>query len=1124
LPKLEAIATDAAIDLVIASPSVLEACANHLEAYAALGRASWMLVEDLRDAPAAAACRAISEPQSIAFLQYTSGSTGHPKGVMITNDNIIANAATIESAMQLAPETRFLSWLPLYHDMGLSSGVLQPIFTGYHVVLMSPAAFLRRPLGWLETIDRYAINVSGAPNFAYELCCDRAEASPPAVDLSQWRVAFNGAEPIRPTTAGRFGATFAANGFRPGAMMACYGLAEATLMVSCTPPGAGLHNLQREELGDLGDRANEALVSQAKTLVSCGFPAPGLQVEIYDPATHKIVPPLCIGEVVIAGSNVTPGYWKRPDLNESLFTQSLGEANRPFLRTGDLGFLKDGQLYVAGRIKDLIKIRGRGLAPEDIEDCVIKADAALQPGAAAAVPIDVRGQEGLAIAVEVKRTAMRGLTPAAREAIFAAICATVADEHQVQPARIALLSPGSLPKTTSGKVMRSAIRRMLESDDAGPAIDCWSSAALQATPPEPRDETIDALLDWIRRYVARTDFFLIDERRTLPPNVVLDLAEVGLFGLDAPATRGGLALKHHQVARVISQIAAADLNLALFVGLHTALGVAPLAHHGADRHDPVLRELAAGRALAAFALTEEGAGSNPHAIVARAERTSHGGWRLNGQKIWSGSAAWAKYITVFAQGVDADGASIGTVALLVNTREPGVTMGPEALTMGMRGMVQNTVTFRDVNLPGDALIGQPGDGLRIAMDTMMRARLGIAAMSLGAMKAAVRLGGRYASQRQVGVGLLGAIPHTRARLSAHLAAIDMLETLIAGACDRLDRGHVDEPWLLVLKIWSAEQLWRCVDDVVQLAGGRGYIETNPLARLLRDSRILRIFEGPSEALQHHLGATALRDPAAFTRFLDRVEGGADTAPRFTQALANLRDGQKNQAASAEDTQSARLSLSFETGRVCVAAAVLAAAQRRGAPEAKRLAEDQWRVALIESERAVSRPPPAFADLANRLADIDRDIGTAELEAGVNQAGPDLEVRSSAARETGVARRLPSDSAVAQREIGVWIQGWFRRKLGSDVRLAPDQPLSTLGIDSVTAVEFIEAASEQFQLDLPAELAWEFPTLDELVQELVVRQAASHRPEGRPSIDKARSKAESDLFSYLASSPPAEELQ
>jgi len=395
---------------------------------------------------------------TLAFLQYTSGSTAAPKGVMVTHGNLLHNSAVIARDFATNPDTRGVFWLPLYHDMGLIGGALQTLYCGGSSVLMSPVSFLQRPVRWLEAISETGATISGGPNFAYDLCARKVTAEQKAaLDLSRWQVAFNGAEPIRPETLDRFAEAFAPCGFRPEAALPCYGLAEATLLVAAKPAasrpviaaidGAAFERGQAVEV--------PATDPGARALVGSGRGAPDQEIAIVDPETGARCPDGRVGEIWVAGPSVAAGYWGRPEATAEAFGARIaGSDAGPYLRTGDLGFLRGGELFVTGRLKDLIIVRGRNVYPQDVEWTVGRAHPAIRPEGVAAFAVEVAGDDRLVVVQEAERQP-KGWDAA--EAVRA-IRRAVADEHELDVYAVVVLRPMSIPRTSSGKVQRHACR------------------------------------------------------------------------------------------------------------------------------------------------------------------------------------------------------------------------------------------------------------------------------------------------------------------------------------------------------------------------------------------------------------------------------------------------------------------------------------------------------------------------------------------------------------------------------------------------------------------------------------------------------------------------------------------
>ncbi len=396
--------------------------------------------------------------ETLAFLQYTSGSTGTPKGVMVTHGNLRHNYQMIHQFGELNPGDILVSWLPLYHDMGLIGNILYPLYAGARVVLMSPVAFLQRPLRWLETISRYQAVCSGGPNFAYELCIRKiTEEQRATLNLASWQMAFCGSEPVRPDTLDRFAETFAPCGFRREALSPCYGLAEATLFVAGDSKRSVTRRCYVDEAALEDHRVVPSLAggSGKKTLVSNGAIPPEETVRIVDPETLKVCEPQQIGEIWVASPSITQGYWNKPDETQKAFRFYTSDtAEGPFLRTGDLGFLWEDELYITGRLKDLIIIRGRNIYPQDVELAVARAHEILRADAGAAFSVEVEGEERLIIVHEVERS----YRYYDLSVVFDTVRQTIVDMYEIQPSAIVFIKMGTLPKTSSGKIQRHLAR------------------------------------------------------------------------------------------------------------------------------------------------------------------------------------------------------------------------------------------------------------------------------------------------------------------------------------------------------------------------------------------------------------------------------------------------------------------------------------------------------------------------------------------------------------------------------------------------------------------------------------------------------------------------------------------
>ena len=508
LPRLRAVISDAHPSVVLTTSAIFANAEGLFTQAPELRKLRWVAT----DAVPPSLAQAWRDPgvtsNTLALLQYTSGSTAEPKGVGISHANLLHNSGYISRLFAFNTNGVTVCWLPAFHDMGLTNGVIQPVYHGRPCYLMPAVAFLMQPIRWLRAISRYRATISGGPNFAYELCTRRVtQEQRGAIDLGSWAVAYNGAEPVRADTMQRFAATFAPCGFRPGALHPCYGLAEATLLVSTgslkqemfrtiqvaafeqnrVVEAHANNHVQAHANNDVQAHAHNDTEAHAhndvdaggqqqteRTLVSSGHTLHDMRVVIAHPELMTACAPDEVGEIWVSGASVTHGYWNRPEETERAcraYLKDTGEG--PFLRTGDLGFMQDGELFVTGRLKDLIIVSGRKLYPQDIELTVEQSHPALRPACCAAFAVDGTGEEQLIVAAEVEpryqptarnppdgaaRAQSNGRLPLDVEAVARAIRRAVAEAHDARVNTVVLLRAGRIPMTTSGKVQRHACK------------------------------------------------------------------------------------------------------------------------------------------------------------------------------------------------------------------------------------------------------------------------------------------------------------------------------------------------------------------------------------------------------------------------------------------------------------------------------------------------------------------------------------------------------------------------------------------------------------------------------------------------------------------------------------------
>ncbi|MFP2932504.1 AMP-binding protein, partial [Pyxidicoccus sp. 3LG] len=507
LPRLLSIIQDAQATVVLTTSWLLSMAEFLFEQAPYLKTLRWVATDTLTD-DAASEWRAPDVgADSLAFLQYTSGSTGTPKGVMLSHGNLLHNLGLISHAFQATRDSVGAIWLPPYHDMGLIGGILQPLYGGFPVALMSPLTFLKRPLLWLQTISKHKATISGGPNFAYDLCVRKVTPEErEGLDFSHWSVAFSGAEPIRPETLARFVNAFGPQGFRRESFYPCYGLAEGTLIVSGGLPSEApiLRTLDSAALEQ--NRAVEPTAdATARTLVGCGRNLPDQEVLVVHPESLQSLPEGQVGEVWVRGPSVALGYWKRTEETQHAFhARPAGGGEHRYLRTGDLGFFQGEELFVTGRLKDLIILRGRNHYPQDLELTADQSHPAIRPGCSAAFALEVEGEERLAIVLEVDARRM-----ADPSEVIGALRQRIAETHEVQPHLLVLIEPGALPKTSSGKVQRRACRQALR-DGHLAVVHSWSESTgsePSSTASSPSEQaalpaTEDERVSWLRTRLA----------------------------------------------------------------------------------------------------------------------------------------------------------------------------------------------------------------------------------------------------------------------------------------------------------------------------------------------------------------------------------------------------------------------------------------------------------------------------------------------------------------------------------------------------------------------------------------------------------------------------------------------
>jgi acyl-CoA synthetase (AMP-forming)/AMP-acid ligase II/alkylation response protein AidB-like acyl-CoA dehydrogenase/acyl carrier protein len=1151
---LRGIAIDSGARCILSSAGLLAKFGKVLATDPGLGMLRRFNTEEWAMTPPTGWVPAPSKASDVALLQYTSGSTGTPRGVMVTHANLVDNHRQLEQNFAHDEHTVIMSWLPMFHDMGLGT-VLGAIWLGVPCTLMAPTAFLQKPVRWLRAISRYRATSSGGPDFAYDLCVRRiAREECEGLDLSSWRVAYDGSEPVRASTLDRFAEVFGPHGFRQDAFHPVYGLAEATLFVSGEDARKApiVGKFSREGLEHGEGRADAT--AKGQTLVSCGAAWLDARIRIVNPDTRQTCASGQIGEIWVGGPSVAAGYWRKPAETAEVFQARTTDGDGPFLRTGDLGFLHDGHLFVTGRSKDLIIVRGRNHYPQDIEVSVSESHPAVEPLACAAFSVESVDGEQLVIAQEVKRSAVHHLEP---EALFRSIRNVVADHHGVHTHAIVLLSPGSLPRTTSGKVRRKECRRaFLDQSLSALASSVFGAESLEANvetnaqgeakvmPAIPGKipghgpahsfeisaearlndalaaKAADKLIEWLRQYAdGSQEPQGSDVLRALSPSLMLDFAQQGLFGMQVGEQYGGLGLGHCETTRVLEQLAAIDLNAGLFVGLNNYLGVGPVARHATARlKEALLPRLTRGGELAGFAFSEPGGGSNPDALAAYAEPVNGSGWRLFGKKYSSGALQGKGIVNVFVRHLDRE----GVTAFVVPQDTMGLEHSETALAHGTQGLARNRLSLDGVTLGHDHVLGRAGEGMGIALDAMAHARLAVAAACLGGMKRCAQLVFHYSTQRQTGTGRLVAHPVTLAKLGRVTAGITALECLVQQVARAADSGRpVPAEAVTVCKVVAPEMLWQVVDDLVQLLGRRGYVETPHIRNLVRDAQALRSCEGPTEAMSSLLGARLMSGgDEAITRLAAEVLKAPSVAPLVAQTLdaVRARTG-KSLGGSPRD---ALYWCHARAGELTTWLILLAAVEglRKEAPSGDLDRAAAWSHANFERTLSLlqSDSPLEAGDsgLTASVAAYSRSIGDAEpLLMWDEQSfrpsySPESAGQPPSSRRSGMAEAKQGSSPGASerprrasvkpgRALRSWIVTWLAQRLRvAESQIDPRRSFADHGMDSLAAVELAKALSDHLGRPLDETLLWNFANIDALLQFLEAPSTPTIRPSAAPA--------------------------
>jgi acyl-CoA synthetase (AMP-forming)/AMP-acid ligase II/alkylation response protein AidB-like acyl-CoA dehydrogenase/acyl carrier protein len=1041
----------------------------------------------------------VIEFSSLALLQYTSGSTGSPRGVAVTHANLASNQRQMERAFGDAGKP-MVSWLPMFHDMGLGT-VLQSVWGGSHCVLLSPQAFLQDPKRWLKAISKYRATRSGGPDFSYDLCVRRIGIKQRVdLDLASWRVAYNGSEPVRAATIERFVEAFGPCGFQRGAIHPVYGLAEATLFVSSEDsPWSPLVESFSTDALERGRADRVAVSGQGRALVSCGHASPGTEIVIVNPDTRATCQANRVGEIWVRGASVAAGYWGKDAETDRIFRATTAEGVGPFLRTGDLGFIDDGHLFVTGRHKDLIIVRGRNHYPQDIEASVSACHPALVPNACAAFSLDAIDAERLVVVQEVARSALRTLDVAE---VIRAIRRAISEDHGLHTHAVELVRPSTLPRTSSGKVRHDVCRQAFLAGTLR-AVAPWAAP----TTPEPNTDAdpdsarrevsvrADRLIEWLRRHAGDLmSSYSDDGRRTVPAPLLRDLAHQGLLGMQVDPQYGGLGLSHSATARVLEQLAAFDFALALFVGLNNYLGIQPVAKYGGFQLRALLLPgLVHGQELAAFALEEPGSGKRQADLTAQAKPDEDEHWRLFGTKYLDGVAQGASVINVFVRHDEPPGIS----AFCVSEGIEGLRQLRDGLSMGVLGFTRETIALDDVRVGRENLLHGLGFGLEIAREAMMHTRLAIGAACVGGLKRCLQLAGREGPYGRAIDGKLTPNPLIFSRLGSVTARVAALECLVQRTARAIDAGHaVPAEAFATCRVLAPELLLRTIDDLMQLGATGTYAETNRMLSLYRDAGLLRNFDGPPEAIAEVHGAAFMESDASLRLLVQDVFCAPDLV-RFIGPMAEAVRHRMTQLSGAlarraqrwGDTRAGELTM-----WLTLLAAVDGARRAASSPELERAyawAQAQFEQAMTSvrsgtpSESATidaSDVAATFAAFAHSIGDVEHD----PEDSASRNGGTWQHAAPSSDRRTGsTSERSPYQGEAAARELRSWIVSWLAHRLQLPVsQVEAERSFADHGLDSVASVELAKALSDRLGRELDETLLWNFATIEALVDHLV----------------------------------------